>query len=194
MTGNFRSKSDYNIGLVNILMGRDGQKEDWLIAELRDLVRLGQSDAEITDHLTSRGAVTSDAIAAGIGRARSLVTFEDASAALAAGQRDAPVLSQAREKARHILLAESPRLGPVLRQKLTKLGASEALINHLTETAEIRDAVTSSAQFTTILGAIALAIGLAMPLFEDGWTITAFAFVFVGLVVMVIGWMSRKRG
>ena len=100
MTGNFRSKSDYNIGLVNILMGRDGQKEDWLIAELRDLVRLGQSDAEITDHLTSRGAVTSDAIAAGIGRARSLVTFEDASAALAAGQRDAPVLSQAREKAR----------------------------------------------------------------------------------------------
>ena len=99
MTGNFRSKSDYNIGLVNILMGRDGQKEDWLIAELRDLVRLGQSDAEITDHLTSRGAVTSDAIAAGIGRARSLVTFEDASAALAAGQRDAPVLPESYKSA-----------------------------------------------------------------------------------------------
>lgn len=194
MTETSRSKSEYNIGLTSILMGRDGQKEEWLIAELRDLVRRGQSDAEIAAHLTSRGAVTADSIAASIARARSIVVFEDASASLAAGRRDAPVLVQAREQARHILLAESPRLGPVLRVRLNKLGASDALIDHLTDTAEVREAVRSSARFTTILGGLVLAIGVAVPLFQDGWTITAFAFVLVGLVVMGIGWMSRGRG
>lgn len=194
MTETFRSKSEYNIGLTSIFMGRDGHKEEWLIAELRDLVRRGQSDAEIAAHLTSRGAVTADSIAAGIGRARSIVTFEDASAALAAGQCDAPVLVEAREQARNILLAGSLRLGSVLRERLGKLGASDALIDHLTDTAEVREAVRSSVRFTTIFGGLVLVIGVAMPLFQDGWTITAFAFVLVGLVVMGIGWMSRGCG
>jgi hypothetical protein len=192
MTEIFRSKSEYNIGLTSIVMGRDGPKEEWLIAELLDLVKSGRSDAEITAHLTSKGAVTSDSIAAGIDRARSILTFEDASAALAAGQRDAKVLVEAREKARNILLTAGLRLGPVLRARLSKLGASEALIDHLTETAEMRDAVKSAARFTTILGGLVLAIGVAMPLFQDGWTIYAFAFILVGLFVMVAGWSSRE--
>jgi len=78
--------------------------------------------------------------------------------------------------------------------RLNKLGASDALIDHLTDTAEVREAVRSSARFTTILGGLVLAIGVAVPLFQDGWTIAAFAFVLVGLVVMGIGWMSRGRG
>lgn len=194
MTEASRSKSEYNVGLTSIFLGRDGPKEEWLIAELLDLVKSGRSDADIAAHLKSQGAVTSDSIAAGIDRARSIVTFEEASAALAAGQRDAPVLQQAKEHARMIIAADSPRLRPILQTRLSKLGASDALIDYLNDTADVREAVKSSAQFTTLLGGLMLLIGVVMPLFEDGWTIYAILFVLAGVVLLASGWKSRDRG
>ncbi len=194
MTEASRSKSEYNVGLTSIFLGRDGPKEEWLIAELLDLVKSGRSDADIAAHLKSQGAVTSDSIAAGIDRARSIVTFQEASAALAAGQRDAPILQQAKERARMIIVADSPRLGPILQTRLSKLGASDALIDYLNDTADVREAVKSIAQFTTLLGGLVLLTGVVMPLFQDGWTIYAILFVLVGVVLLAAVWKSRDRG
>jgi hypothetical protein len=194
MTEASRSKSEYNVGLTSIFLGRDGPKEEWLITELLDLVKSGRSDADIAAHLKSRGAVTSDSIAAGIDRARSIVTFQEASAALAAGQHDAPVLQQAKESACKILLVDNPRLGPILQTRLSKLGASDALIDYLNDTADVRESVKSSARFTMLLGGLVLLIGVVMPLFEDGWSIYAFSFVFVGILLLAAGWTSRHRG
>lgn len=191
MTEASRSKSEYNVGLTSIFLGRDGPKEEWLIAELLDLVKSGRSDTDIAAHLKSQGAVASDSIAASIDRARSIVTFQEASAALAAGQRDAPVLQQAKEGARQIILADSPRLGPILRTRLSRLGTSDALIDYLNDTADVREAVKSSAKFTTLLGGLVLLTGVVMPLFQDGWSIYAFVFVLVGVVLLAAGWKSR---
>ncbi len=194
MTGASRSKSEYNVGLTSIFLGRDGPKEEWLIAELLDLVKSGRSDADIATHLKSQGAVTSDSIAAGIDRARSIVTFQEASAALAAGQHDAPVLQQAKERTCKIIVADSPRLRPILQTRLSKLGASDALIDYLNDTADVREAVKSSAQFTTLLGGLMLLIGVVMPLFQDGWSIYAILFVLAGIVLLAAGWKSRDSG
>ncbi len=194
MTEASRSKSEYNVGLTSIFLGRDGPKEEWLIAELLDLVKSGRSDADIATHLKSQGAVTSDSIAAGIDRARSIVTFQEASAALAAGQHDAPVLQQAKERTCKIIVADSPRLRPILQTRLSKLGASDALIDYLNDTADVREAVKSSAQFTTLLGGLMLLIGVVMPLFQDGWSIYAILFVLAGVVLLASGWKSRDRG
>lgn len=113
------------------------------------------------------------------------------------GRFDTPVVLASSRLMAALAAAIPTQIGLIAASSVEKAPSqpfSDALIDYLNDTADVREAVKSSAKFTTLLGGLVLLTGVAMSLIQNGWSIYAFVFVLVGVVLLASGWKSRDRG